>query len=596
MPFRSTPANVLVRAEEFSPLGIINTAVTAAQAANPNSDVTGTDVIESMAKTLTGTGLLIVGAYLSKMGMLSGGPDPDDEQEAFDKMNGQQNYALQLPGGKGITIDFLSPMAVPMFLGAELEKIISDGGYDLADFEKVFTSLADPLIQMSMLQGINDTLDDIKYSENNLGQFFLNAAMSYLTQGLTNTLMGQLERSSEENRMTTYVDKDSAVPQWIQQQAGKMSQKIPGWDYQQTEYLNAWGQPQKNEGGLAYDLLSPGYISTERSDDVTKELNRLKAAGVEENVFPDMASATVTWTDKKGTVHENYNLTAEQHQTLAKIQGQTSRELLEDMFASKDYAALTDAQKAKAIDSAYLYARKTGEIAAIDDHTGYDQTWMMDVKKKGASEILRRAFNSDLNGSMSALDSAWDNGYNEETFNRELQNAYDSYSKATPEMKKQVYEEAEGTTKRYLEARSKGISHSDFVAVAKSIATVKGTGSINKDTGKAAVRDIDKRKAIANTKGMTSSEIDILMKAYMPDYDPKAASPEMTELKYQYVREELGLSPKEYATTYQAYLDADKRNDKIAAIRALGYDYSTANALYKLYYGSMKKELLKLYG
>lgn len=596
MPFRSTPANVLVRAEEFSPLGIINTAVTAAQAANPNSDVTGTDVIESMAKTLTGTGLLIVGAYLSKMGMLSGGPDPDDEQEAFDKMNGQQNYALQLPGGKSITIDFLSPMAVPMFLGAELEKIISDGGYDLADFEKVFTSLADPLIQMSMLQGINDTLDDIKYSENNLGQFFLNAAMSYLTQGLTNTLMGQLERSSEENRMTTYVDKDSAVPQWIQQQAGKMSQKIPGWDYQQTEYLDAWGQPQKNEGGLAYDLLSPGYISTERSDDVTKELNRLKAAGVEENVFPDMASATVTWTDKKGTVHENYNLTAEQHQTLAKIQGQTSRELLEDMFASKDYAALSDAQKAKAINSAYLYARKTGEIAAIDGHTGYDQTWMMDVKKKGTNEILRRAFNSDLNGSMSALDSAWDNGYNEETFNRELQNAYDSYSKATPAMKKQVYEEAEGTTKRYLEARSKGISHSDFVAVAKSIATVKGTGSINKDTGKATVRDIDKRKAIANTKGMTSSEIDILMKAYMPDYDPKAASPEMTELKYQYIREEMGLSPKEYATTYQAYLDAEKRNDKIAAIRALGYDYSTANALYRLYNGSMKKDLLKLYG
>lgn len=595
MPFRSTPANVLVRAEEFSPLGIINTAVTAAQAANPNSDVTGTDVIESMAKTLTGTGLLIVGAYLSKMGMLSGGPDPDDEQEAFDKMNGQQNYALQLPGGKSITIDFLSPMAVPMFLGAELEKIISDGGYDLADFEKVFTSLADPLIQMSMLQGINDTLDDIKYSENNLGQFFLNAAMSYLTQGLTNTLLGQLERSSEENRMTTYVDKDSAVPQWIQKQAGKMSQKIPGLDYHQTEYLDAWGQPQKNEGGLVYNLLSPGYISTERSDNVTKELNRLKAAGVEENVFPDMASATVTWTDNKGTVHENYNLTAEQHQTLAKTQGQTSRELLEDMFASKDYAALTDAQKAKAINSAYLYARKTGEIAAIDGHTGYDQTWMMDVKKKGASEILRQAFNSDLNGSMSALDSAWDNGYNEETFNRELQAAYDSYSKATPEMKKQVYEEAEGTTKRYLEARSKGISHSDFVAVAKSIATVKGTGSVNKDTGKATVRDIDKRKAIANTKGMTSSEIDILMKAYMPDYDPKAASPEMTELKYQYIREEMGLSPKEYATTYQAYLDADKRN-KIAAIRALGYDYSTANALYKLYNGSMKKELLKLYG
>lgn len=593
MPFRSTPANVLVRAEEFSPLGIINTAVTAARAANPNSDITGTDVVESMAKTLTGTGLFIMGAYLGKMGMLAGGPDPDEEQAEFDKMNGYQNYALQLGDGKNITIDFLSPLAVPMFLGAELEKIISDGGYDLADFEKVFTSLADPLIQMSMLQGLNDTLDSIKYSENNLGQFFLNASMSYLTQGITNTLMGQLERSSEENRMTTYVNKDSSVPQWMQQQLGKMSQKIPGWDYQQSEYLNAWGETQKNEGGLTYNLLSPGYISTERSDPITKELNRLREA-TGENVFPDTASKTITYTDKRGTVHKDYNLTEEQYQTYAQTQGQTAKSILESMISSKNYGAMTDDQRAKAMQQVYSYAREKAMQKAFPDHLGYSESWMQELREgKEAEYILRRVTNSELNRTMSNLDTAWDNKYSNgvtESYSRELETAYDSYSKMTAAQKRQVKEFATGNAAKYIEAREKGISHDDFISTAKNVNDVKGTGK------NGTVRDIDRRQAIAKTTGLTMAEVDKLMRVYMPDYDMTDESPETTEFKYQYIREELDLSPAEYASTYRAYLDGEKKAGKIADIMKLGYDWKTANALYKVYNGSMKQKLIAMYG
>ena len=95
---------------------------------------------------------------------------------------------------------------------------------------------------------------------------------------------------------------------------------------------------------------------------------------------------------------------------------------------------------------------------------------------------------------------------------------------------------------------------------------------------------------------MTEHEIDIVMRAYMDDYDPTAKSPETAEFKYQYVRDELGLSPDEYTSTYRAYLDSSKKAGKIAAIRALGYDYRTAKKLYDVYYGKMKKQLIKMYG
>lgn len=614
LPFTKTPANVLTRAEEYSPLGILNTAILSAQKVAGNTkltdangrlgswaargqDITGTDIINSLSKTLTGTGIFALGAILKNNGILNGGPDDDEEQAAFDKMNGIQPYSINLSNGTTYTLDWLTPVAMPLFMGAQLMQIAGEKDLTFADLEEVFTSLADPMIQMSMMQGINSSLEDIKYSGNNMGQFFLNAAVNYLTQGLTNTLLGQIERSTEENRQTTFINPDSNTPQWMQKALGKASQKIPAvWDYQQTDYVDAWGQKQENEGGLFYNLLSPGYSSTKKSDAVTTELDRLREA-TGESVFPDAASKTVSYIDKDGNGHDEVRLTEEQYQTLAQTQGQTARKLLEDMFQSDSYKGMNDEQKAEAIKTAYQYARMTGEIAAIgEEHTGYDQSWMYDVEKGGANEILRRELNSGINTAMGDLDNTWDKGYDEERFVQEMEDMFRSYQNAPAAMQKQVYAEASGTAKKYIEVRDKGISHTDALSAIKNVATVKGTGSINKDTGKPTVRDIDRRQAIANTTGLSEKEIDTLMKAYMADYDPNDESPETTEFKYQYAREELGLSPKEYAATYRAYLDNSKKAQKIKAIRALGYDYRTANALYKLYYGRMKNDLIEMYG
>lgn len=613
LPFTKTPANVLTRAEEYSPLGILNTAILSAQKAAGNTkladangrlgswaargqDITGTDIINSLSKTLTGAGIFALGAILKSNGILNGGPDDDEEQAAFDKMNGIQPYSINLPNGTTYTLDWLTPVAMPLFMGAQLMQIAGEKDLTFADLEEVFTSLADPMIQMSMMQGINSSLEDIKYSGNNMGQFFMNAAVNYLTQGLTNTLLGQIERSTEEYRQTTFINPDSNTPQWMQKALGKASQKIPGWDYQQTDYVDAWGQKQENEGGLFYNLLSPGYSSTKKSDAVTTELDRLREA-TGESVFPDAASKTVSYIDKDGNGHDEVRLTEEQYQTLAQTQGQTARKLLEDMFNSASYKGMTDEQKAEAIKTAYQYARMTGEISAIgEEHTGYDQSWMYDVEKGGANEIIRRELNSGINTAMSNLDNAWEKKYDEERFVQEMENMFRSYQNAPADMQKQVYAEASGTAKKYIEVRDKGISHTDALSAIKNVATVKGTGSINKDTGKPTVRDIDRRQAIANTTGLSEKEIDTIMNAYMADYDPNDESPETTEFKYQYAREELGLSPKEYAATYRAYLDNSKKAQKIKAIRALGYDYRTANALYKLYYGRMKNDLIEMYG
>lgn len=393
MPFRKTPANVLIRAEEYSPLGMINSVYTSIQAMKKGSDITGSQVINSWAKTLTGTGLFILGMTLQNLGVLVGGEDEDESLDKFESLNGWQNYALVLPDGTNLTIDFLSPAAMPMFMGAQLNKMRHDGGIELKELEGAITSLADPMIQMSMLQGVNDTLENIQYAEDNLGQLLINSCLSYLTQGMTNTLFGQLERSAEDQRMSTFVDKDSAVPNWLQRTLGKASAKTPGWDYNQIPYINAWGEEEEYPGhalNAAYNLLSPSYIDRGTEDDVSRELIRLNEAQSDINVFPQTPDKTITYEDKSGITHEDYNLSAEEYVALAKAQGQTQRKLVEGILASRDYAALSDEDKAKAIQYAYKYARESARIEVILDYSGFSSKWMAEIKGDVAEAIVRK--------------------------------------------------------------------------------------------------------------------------------------------------------------------------------------------------------------
>jgi hypothetical protein len=467
MPFTKTPANILTRAAEFSPLGLIDSTVKTVQAIKGDGEVSGADVINSWAKTFTGTGLVALGAALFDQGLLAGGPDDDEKKEEFDKLNGAQNYAITLPNGTSYTLDWLTPAAMPLFMGAQLWKAFSD--YDLTweEAEEVFTSIADPMVQMSMLQGLNDTLDGIKYTDNNLGQFLINSAVSYLTQGLTNTLLGQIERSTEKNRQTTFVDKDSNAPQWLQKQLGKASQKIPGWDYQQTEYVNAWGETEENEGGLLYNLLSPGYLSKEEATAVSNELYRLRES-TGKNVFPQRPEKNLTYTDKNGERHENYNLTAEEYDTMQRAEGQTAARIIGDLTSNADYAALTDAQKAKVIGFAYDYAMEQGRVDAIADYKGYSENWMKNISGKEAKAIVNKVVGADLSNSMSAITNAWKNKYDTSEAIGALDAAYDVYKDLSMNARKAVKDDASGRMAAYLEARNNNLRTETFVELYKT--------------------------------------------------------------------------------------------------------------------------------
>lgn len=393
LPFRKTPANVLLRAEEFSPLGIINSTVLSVEAALKKGDVSANDVINSWAKSITGTGLFVLGMLLSNAGHLIAGGGEDKEKNYFDKASGLQRNSFVFDDGTNFTIDFLGTGAIPLLMGATLNEIRQDKDIEAKDVVSALTSLADPMIEMSMLQSLQDTIDDVRYSEDPFGQIIINAALNYLLQATTSTLGGQIERTFENTRMETFVDKDSQVPAWLQKVIGKASAKTPIWEYSQIPYINAWGEVEENLPtgvNAIYNLLSPAYVDKASNDPLTNELNRLRnATGV--NVYPDRADSSVTFS--KNGESQTYNLSADEYVEMAKLQGKTQKDLLDDIVQTEGYASLSEDLKADLVKKVYEYARNYAKGEIVPDHPGVTTSWIVKTINSGGD--LAQAFVSE---------------------------------------------------------------------------------------------------------------------------------------------------------------------------------------------------------
>lgn len=430
LPFRRTPANILVRAFEYSPAGLISTMSDVARGKIADADirssigqriqevvgkenVTADSVVEKLSKNITGTGLMALGFILAKLGFLRGGDDDDDAQAAFDSLTGRQPYSIEWKAnGKrhSYTIDWVTPAAMPLFMGAELANISADGDVSVWDAGRLLMSVTDPMMELGMLQGIQDTIENAQYSNNGFFQILASAALNNVTQALTSTLGGQIERTFEPNRMTTYVDKNSDIPSWLQYAVGKASAKGVG-EYNQIEYVNAWGETESNGsfiGRVFENFLSPGYYSSAEIDPVEEELQRIADATGGTNIFPKRPSKTIS----VGGV--DVSLSAEEYNTYAKARGNEMYKLMSEVIKKSKYNGLTDGQKAELFEKISDYANDVGKESVSD----FRMSGYMAKADEGASvgvstadvllyrEFLTIADRENRDGSTGSYDNA----------------------------------------------------------------------------------------------------------------------------------------------------------------------------------------------
>lgn len=516
LPFRRTPANILVRGLEYSPAGLAK-ALSYDLVKVKKGEMTGAEAIDHIAAGLTGSGLMALGAYLFAQGIVTSGGGDDEGQDTINDLTGVQNYALNLPGGGNVTLDWLAPEALPFFMGAELMDSMGQSGNTTDSIMNALKSISDPMLELSMLQSLNDMLDSISFSEGKLGELMASMLVSYFTQAIP-TLGGQIERTAEDGRMTTYTDKNLRLPTDIQYAIGRASARIPGWDYQQVPYIDAWGREEKN-GTLPMramnNFLNPAYTSSMQVTDVDKEIQRLYSQTGDGSVVPERPQKYIT------VDGERVDLTGEQYVEYATKRGQTQFKLLEEFLDSSLYRSLGDEEKTQAVSSVYNYADMLGK-AAVSDYQPED--WVAEAqnakKELGISTSEYLLLRGQYGGSLLS-------------------------------------------GKKVREAYQAGMPAQDYLHWAVQEKDTDGSGRTNQAETIAAIE----------TSGLSQEEKDVL-------YAVEQVS-DAGRRKWERARD-WGLSVEDYQRYYAIYSGDGKKEEKLTALQRAGMTAAQANYFWSL--------------
>ena len=355
MPFRKTPANILTTGLDYSPVGIAK-AVKQAAVDVKSGKATAADAVDSLCEGLTGTGILALGAYLASEGLLNLRTGDDDDEEAFNKTLGHQDYALEL-GGRSYTLDWAVPAAIPLFAGAALV----EGGMDFGGLMDAVSNIGDVVLETSMLSTFNDIIRNISYADNPMASAVGRVASSYASQFLP-TVGGKIASALDDTVRKSYVESDTSQLERDAKYFGQtVLRKTPFAREAMQPSIDMWGEEVSNGDPLLriiQNSVSPSTVKEIKNDAVTQEVWRLYEATGE-----GLPSAA----EKSFVVNgERKYLTGEEYTEYAKVMGQTRRQVLEPLLKSKGYQKLSDADKAKAVGYAYEYAKVKGKQAVSD--------------------------------------------------------------------------------------------------------------------------------------------------------------------------------------------------------------------------------------
>ena len=413
-PFLRTPANIAARGLEYSPIGWLWTA-TRGYYRMKTGEISAAQWLDSMAQGLTGSIVVALGWFLAHLGIIGFGGD-DDKEKDFEKMYGHQQYSIEI-GGKSITLDWLAPESIPFFTGVNMYELMQDGGLSFEDMQQVLELITDPMLNMSMLQGISDMIDNAKWSNTNaLGSVAFGIAENLISQNLP-TVLGKFERITQPDRMTTYVDKNQPLLPSAQRALGKLSQKFPGLDYNQIPYIDAWGEKETNTNAAwrAFDqLMNPAYTATVDSTPLEQEIIRLHRATGKNDMFPTRAQKSFTVKRRKDGKPLNgdetkdeveavdFNLTADQYVKYATYRGKASKRIAEALIKSPYYKQADDATQREMFAAAYDIADAQAKMLVSDYRPdGWVEKAISACKETGITEmqyITLHQQNKNING------------------------------------------------------------------------------------------------------------------------------------------------------------------------------------------------------
>lgn len=431
LPFKKTPINVLKRGIEYSPIGLMSTIGKAMyQAVDMNrqaklaerngytaeivneggnevlyvtddkgnrsavsKQALATQFIDDLSCGIAGSAVFAIGMMLAKSGIIRLSDD-DDKEEEWQKAQGYQNYSINV-GGFNLNIDWVAPTAMPLLIGAEFAKVIEGEGINFGSAIDAMSTITQPYFDLSMMDGMNNLLSNLQNSENPAATFAVSLAYNYLSSFLP-TAVGQLARTIDPVRRTTFNDKNAPLSGNLQYYWQKLAMKVPFLSKNLPAYQDALGNETNYAdefgwfGNAVYQFISPAYMNKIREQGVVEQgIESVVKANGDTSLYPTKKQKYMSYKGVK------YNFTASQYTAFTDHVGTKTKELVEKVQSLPGYSVLDDYYKAKVLEDIYSYAAYSAKDEFLSanlrgyktgDCTGAN--WMLDEYDDIADAIV----------------------------------------------------------------------------------------------------------------------------------------------------------------------------------------------------------------
>jgi len=358
LKYTKVPANIIVRASDYSPLGYAKALF---ELARPlfKKEFNQAEFVNAIARATVGTfGLMNTGYNLAKLGILTPKPDSNKDVRNAQTLDGVRGYAFnlsalkryvasgfdiesakQMPGDQLYSYDWAQPASIPLAMGAnwaETEKI-KKNSFQQRVFDSFgaggvgFIEATQTLVDQPLLQGLKKT-----FSTQGLVQGVIDSIKS-APASFVPTLLNQINQLTDNTRRETY------SPSTLEEAKNLAIVKMPYLSQSLPPKYDILGKPQQKFAGdsntFVNVMLNPAFVSQIGKDENLKEVIRLYESTGETGVIPN------TVTTKVKINGEDVGLTGQQMSDYQKEIGTKSDELIRKLITSEDYYKLPDDAK-----------------------------------------------------------------------------------------------------------------------------------------------------------------------------------------------------------------------------------------------------------
>lgn len=368
VPFTKTPINILRRGVSHSPL-----ALTWGLTKGMYDIVKATDAIKvqkaitNIAEGLTGTGVMILGMYMGNKGLANGSLGEYNSEYKWKQLLGKQDYALNV-GHYSITMDWAAPICMPFFVGVEIGNSMLKEGGNLWDGIESLSQIYQPVLEMSMLSGVQNLFDFANGDSKDIVKFMGNAAQNLVSQFIP-TLVGQTARTLVPERKIALSTAENKLQRDTEKYIDKIENKIPGLTNTNQSFVDMFGRTDSKQSPTDYlkagleNFLSPAYVQKKETDRTALELENLRQElGSEgKDVVPtDYSSRYTVRYDGR-----DIRMTPEQFTEYKKVRGQEVYKGLSSLTSSSEYQNMTTDEKKEAVRDVYEAASDAAKRSIV---------------------------------------------------------------------------------------------------------------------------------------------------------------------------------------------------------------------------------------